>query len=389
MDATPERATGTSTTKTETETATATETAQYEHLVLSGGGADGIIVYGAVRHLVEEGVLQMDAVRTIHAVSVGSLLAVSLLLGYEMADLDDYVVRRPWHKAFTTDGFAARLFSTKGMFDSALIVDIVRPLLEARDVPLDVTLSAFAERTGVALYLYTVNVNVHPLRPTELSAEAHPDMPLALALQMTCCYPMVFSPVFYKGGCYVDGGMATKFPLRQCVERVERANPGWSREDVERHILAFTCCEYTPEQSDITPTTGVVDYARHLIELMNSSYVMHADDVECANVVRCFNMDSSTRVAWYRCAHESDKRHEYVVAGGKFARLYLKTKTARERLRAAQRPHDAASIREGGTREGGTLGEAGHATRHKARGARAREMRRTCHGQETKRALRA
>lgn len=302
----------------------------YEHLVLSGGGADGIIIYGAVRALVAEGVLQVNAVKTIHAVSVGSLIAVSLLLGYSMEDLDDYVIKRPWHRAFTTDGFASRLLSAKGMFDSALVVDVVRSLLEACDVSPDISLSAFAEKTGTTLFLYTVNVNEHPLCATELSAHSHPGLPLSLALQMTCCYPMVFSPVFHEGGCYVDGGMATKFPLKQCVDHVSRANPEWSRRDVEERILAFTCCDYTPEQSAITPTTGVVDYARHIIEMMNSSFVMRSDEAECANVVRCFNMDGSTRVAWYRCAHESEKRREYVVAGTKFARLYLRNRVKRD-----------------------------------------------------------
>ena len=141
------------------------------------------------------------------------------------------------------------------MFDSALIVEIVRPLLEACDISPEVTLAAFAERTGTTLYLYTVDINQHPLRPTEIPPCRTRHVALARSPDDVLLSDGVL-PVFYDGGCYVDGGLATKFLLKQCIRHVARENRERSLADVEERILAFTCCEYTPEQSVIT-STGV------------------------------------------------------------------------------------------------------------------------------------
>ena len=294
------------------------------HLVLSGGGADGIILYGAVRRMIERGYMDMASIRSVHAVSVGSLIAVSLLLGYEVNYLDDYVVRRPWNKAFPASGInLSQVLLEKGLFDSELIVEVVRPLLEACDLSPDITLSEFDKWTGRRLFLYTTNVNEFPLSSTELSGETHPSLPLSMALRMTCCYPMVFTPVLHEGGCYVDGGLMTKCPLRYCIKWLQSIGGDVSR------ILTFTC-ETTPEGKRVDTGTGMVEYARHLVDMMNHYIVMKEDEVlkgETSSVVRCFNAETDSARVWYTCIHEEGKRKEYVKAGIKFADIYLKNLT--------------------------------------------------------------
>ena len=294
------------------------------HLVLSGGGADGIILYGAVRRMIERGNMKMESIRSVHAVSVGSLIAVSLLLGYNVDDLDDYVVRRPWNKAFPASSInISQVLLEKGLFDSEVIVEVVRPLLEACDVSPDITLSEFGAWTGRRLFLYTTNVNEFPLASTELSGETHPSMPLSKALRMTCCYPMIFTPVLHEGGCYVDGGLMTKCPLRYCIDWLKSKG-----EDVSR-VLTFTC-ETTPEGKRIDSGTSMVEYARHLVDMMNHCIVMREDEVvngTSSSIVRCFNAETDSARVWYGCIHDESKRKEYVNAGIKFTDLYLKNCT--------------------------------------------------------------
>ena len=36
---------------------------------------------------------------------------------------------------------------------------------------------------------------------------------------MTCCMPIVFRPMLYKGEYYIDGGIASNYPLREAIAK--------------------------------------------------------------------------------------------------------------------------------------------------------------------------
>lgn len=291
------------------------------HLVMSSGGVDGIIIYGAVKTLMNAGYFAVDELETIHAVSAGALIAVMLLLGYSTTDMDDYIVKRPWHRAMKDgDINLTDLLARKGLIDSKYIPELLRSLVEACDLitkPFDeITLHEFEEVVKTRLYMYTVNVNVFPMDVTELSAESHPDMPLAVALQMTCCIPMLFTPVFYEDGCYVDGGLVTKCPTRYAIAR-----------NGMEGLLVFTCDTAAITKSrKVNEETTTTEYAYHLIHMMNQSMVLHADKCDDnPTCVRCFNADMRNMMdLWYDCMCSESKRREYVCNGERFAELFMK-----------------------------------------------------------------
>jgi predicted acylesterase/phospholipase RssA len=291
---------------------------KHEHLVISGGGVDGLILYGAIREFIQRGRLDVNRVRTVHAVSAGALIAVMLLLRYSVEDMDDYIVKRPWHRAFKSNEVNLRnLMMRKGVVDSSMIVELVRPLLEANDVDTNITLAEFESRTNVKLFMYTVDLNTFPLEAIEVSAASHPSLPLSTALRMTCCYPMIFTPVIHDGGCYVDGGLVTKCPMRYCVEYAE-AN-GVDRE----RILAFNCISSSPKYKRVDAGTPMVDYMRHIVEHMNYSIVSRVDCVAVPNTVECFNADMNSMNAWFQCLNSASKRQEYVFAGARFSDMFF------------------------------------------------------------------
>lgn len=291
---------------------------EYEHLVISGGGVDGLILYGAIREFIQRGRLNMDGVGTIHAVSAGALIAVMLLLRYSVEDMDDYIIKRPWHRAFKSNEVNLRnIMVNKGVVDSSMILELVRPLLEAKDVHTDITLADFESRTNVKLFMYTVDLNTFPLEAVELSAASHPSLPLSTALRMTCCYPIIFTPVIHNGGCYVDGGLVTKFPMRYCVEYAKAKNIEHQR------ILAFNCVSSSPKYKRIDSGTPMVDYMRHIVDHMNHCIVSRVDSVTVPNIVECFNADMNSMNTWFQCMNSANKRQEYIFAGTRFSELFF------------------------------------------------------------------
>jgi predicted acylesterase/phospholipase RssA len=290
------------------------------HLVISSGGVDGIITYGAVKSLINKKYFKIDEIETIHAVSAGALISVMLLLGYSTEDMDDYIVKRPWHRVIKEEDInLTDLLGRKGLIDSKYILETIRSLFEASDIMMmkefdKITLSEFEKLVKTRIYMYTVNVNVYPMNVTELSAESYPDMPLAMALQMTCCIPMLFTPVFYEGGCYVDGGLVTKCPTQYAIER----------NGIDELLVFY--CDTTIKNRKINKDTTTTEYAYHLINIMNHSMVRVFD--RCNEVplcVRCFNADMRNIVdLWYDCIHSEKKRREYVYNGERFAEMFMK-----------------------------------------------------------------
>ena len=71
-----------------------------KHLVIAAGGPSGCTMYGALRLLNQEGVWNINDIKTIYGSSVGSFIAVLLSLNYEWKTMDTFLLKRPWSKIY-------------------------------------------------------------------------------------------------------------------------------------------------------------------------------------------------------------------------------------------------------------------------------------------------
>ena len=62
---------------------------------------------------------------------------------------------------------------------------------------------------------FTFEINVFEL--VDVSYKTHPDLSLLTALHMTCALPVIISPVFMNGKCFIDGGIMVNYPLNKCT----------------------------------------------------------------------------------------------------------------------------------------------------------------------------
>ena len=72
-----------------------------KYLVLSGGGAGGFSIYGALKYLSQNNFWNINNIKSIYSTSIGSLLSIFISLKYEWASLDDYIIKRPWDKVLS------------------------------------------------------------------------------------------------------------------------------------------------------------------------------------------------------------------------------------------------------------------------------------------------
>jgi len=188
-----------------------------KHLVLSGGGPIGLSYMGALEHLHDEGFWNMTNIESIYGTSIGTMIGVFITLKYDKETINTYVIQRPWIDVFTpTAKQIMEVYTRKGIFDIKSVDKIFKPLLEAQDLTLSITLKEYYEYTGITMYFYAFDLNTYTT--IEFSHKSHPDLLLTKALYMSCSLPGIFTPTFMDDKCIIDGAPLANFPINHCLK---------------------------------------------------------------------------------------------------------------------------------------------------------------------------
>jgi len=294
-----------------------------KHLVIAGGGPIGLQFLGALEYLHDQQFWEIEKIESIYATSIGTVIGAFLCLKYDWPTLNKYIIERPWHDAFILSGkqiFDA--FYNKGLFDKKLAEIIFKPLLEAKDLSLGITLKEFYEYSKIEFHLYSFELN--NFETIDISYKTHPDLLLTHALTMSSALPGIFMPTFLDDGCYIDGGVMSNYPLSYCLK--EHNDPN--------EILGITF--YRPIKDDtnngyknniITNDSSVIDFAiGFFINAMNYIYKnIKRDKIE--NQVECINDEQFLTLDVIQASiRSSDMRRQWIERGFDDAKLFLNKK---------------------------------------------------------------
>jgi len=188
-----------------------------KHLVFSGGGPIMIQILAAIQELENKQYLNMNDIETIYGTSAGSIIAVMFSLNFDWEILNDYIIKRPWHELFSIKvQNILDSYTKKGIFDCKTVEKCFKPLFDAKDISLDITLEDFFRLTKKEIHLFTFEINEYKL--FDISYKTHPNIKLLDAVQMSCALPVLITPVFIDDKCFMDGGIACNYPLQFCIE---------------------------------------------------------------------------------------------------------------------------------------------------------------------------
>ena len=197
-----------------------------KHLVISGGGPVLISILAVIQELECQKFIKRENIESIYGVSAGAIVGVLYALHFDWETINDYIIKRPWQDVFTIrvkdilDSYTKR-----GIFDIRTIEKCFKPLLDAKDIPLEINLQDFYQVTKIDLHFFAFDMNQYQLE--DISHTSYPELPLLEAIQMTCAIPILLTPVIYGDKCFMDGGVVCNYPLRYCLER-----PGIRPEEV-------------------------------------------------------------------------------------------------------------------------------------------------------------
>ena len=219
-----------------------------KHLVISGGGPIMIQVLGAIQHLEKNEIVDMKNIESIYGTSAGAIVGVLICLKFDWETINDYIIKRPWQDVFpikVQNIFDA--YTKKGIYDIKTIEKCFKPLLDAKDIPMNINLEDFYNLSNIEFHLYSFEINEYKVH--DISYLTHPKLSLMMAIQMTCGLPVLMTPVCLDNKCYIDGGMSCNYPLNYCIESGK--NPD--------EILGFKN-KYSYEKASVNSDSTMLDF---------------------------------------------------------------------------------------------------------------------------------
>lgn len=220
-----------------------------KHLVISGGGPCMLQYISAIQYLCENNTIQIENIESIYGTSAGIIVGVLLALKYDWETLNDYILKRPWHELFNFKiHYIFDAYKNRGVYSKNIFEKAFKPLLDAKDIPIDISLKDFYDYSKIELHFFTFEIN--QFKTEDISYLTHPDISLIDAIIMSCSIPLLCTPIIMENKCYIDGGVCANYPLKYCLDSGKN----------EKEILGL-CNQYDCQQKNyIDSDSNLLDF---------------------------------------------------------------------------------------------------------------------------------
>lgn len=178
-----------------------------ENLALSGGGFYGFAAVGALKEIFNN-YIDPNNIKTISGVSVGSIIATMLAIGYSideitkiMFEIDmDTLIKDSYFSYYT-------LWEKFGMYNADKLEQEIERIIRDKTHIKNCTFSQIEKN----LIIVTTNLNYQ--RTRIFSKLETPTMIISKAVRMSISYPFIMVPVLFEGDLYGDGGETLNYPI--------------------------------------------------------------------------------------------------------------------------------------------------------------------------------
>ena len=188
----------------------------YDTLVLSGGGAKGIALIGALEYLNELKILQN--IKTIAGTSIGGLIGTLINIGYTPDELYQFILLFDLDKIKSIN--VNNIFSTMGIDDGHRLEFILGKMFDAKNIDKNITFKELYEKTKVKIILTGSCLNTKKIE--YFSYETYPDLKVIKGLRITTSIPIYFSPIQLENKMFVDGACIDNYPINIFNNNLEK-----------------------------------------------------------------------------------------------------------------------------------------------------------------------
>lgn len=285
-----------------------------KHLVISGGGASGLLAYAIASQLARKGFWQLADIKSMYGTSIGAYVCFILSLSYDWQWIDDYFIKRPWEKLVASSTTRlTEIYEKKCLINEHFYIDAIVPLLRGKDLDETITMKELYAYNHIDIHIYATDINAARLKKIDISHESHPDLSVVKALQMTMALPIIFQPICENDFCYVDGGLINNYPLNDCIEQ--------QKCDTDE-ILGLKNI-WKERKYHINEKSSIFDFLLVLMRKMQASVDTEYDQVEIKYNVHCLLDDLVYLEKWAEALKSSDMRKSIIEKGYSQAELFL------------------------------------------------------------------
>ena len=190
-----------------------------EHLVLPTCGYRLFDIIGAMYELEKHKFYDINNIKSIYAVSGGSIIGAALCLKSNMEDIMVYSIDKTWEKEkcfnLNMNNFLD-FVDEKGIVGIEVMYSFLEPFFKLNDLDLSkITLLEFYNYTKIEFNIYATNSNT--LKSERFSYKTFPDLELVKAIYMSSSIPCIFKPLYVNNNYYIDGGFHIYYPINECI----------------------------------------------------------------------------------------------------------------------------------------------------------------------------
>lgn len=178
---------------------------KYTTLYLGSGGLKGLAYIGCLKSFEDYNILKN--INKIYGCSIGSLFGLLIILGYSSYELilefqRDLDIRKYQDINADTVLNFTRSF---GLDTGKKLEEMIKEHIRNKNCSPYITLNEFYKKYNIDFNILTTNITTG--KPVIMNYKSHPDIPVWMAVRISCSLPGVFVPIKYKGDLYVDGGV--------------------------------------------------------------------------------------------------------------------------------------------------------------------------------------
>lgn len=196
-------------------------------LSLGGGGYYGILNIALIRHLEE--INEIQNIKKVYCVSVGTLFGLLILLGYTSQECIDLILND-----LSLDKMVEikpenifHLWDKLGINDGSYLEGVIKNCLQSRGFSPYITFKELFEEThkefhvGIS-YVFKKNFEL-------VNHKTYPDMPVWLALRASTSIPLIFQPLhdINSNDYLCDGGVLCNNPIKYAL--IDKINDNQSQ----------------------------------------------------------------------------------------------------------------------------------------------------------------
>lgn len=238
--------------------------AKISHIYFSGGGLKGMCFLGILRYLYIENM--MENIKHCAGTSIGAyfgtILALKIPIDYiekELSMLLDNLNSRKQTDLILTKENISRLFINNGLSSPAFFLAPIRHFLQETYNTDDITFIEIAKRTGINLYINTININTGISKV--FSLENTPNASVLNAILASISVPFLYEPVLIDNEYYIDG-------ITDYVDFFKDVN--------KEYVLYIKLCRMNHEKPvELPKSFGFMAYSMRVIEIIvNSTLIL-------------------------------------------------------------------------------------------------------------------